>query len=94
MGKTDTKGAPVENYRLTEEQVAFQKKFGTMQKIRKLLEAKTLQLKYEGDNLAEQWKIWETGLKSLDIPTEAVKDLPGMNFEEQMPQGTPWEVKY
>jgi len=81
----DTRGAPVEYYRLTDRQKTFMDKIQRFQKIRQGLEVLTTQKQKEFQNLQEMWKALGKGMEMirLDAPQEMVKEIPGMDFGEE-----------
>jgi len=79
----DIKGDLVPKYRLTDEQKGFQKKFARYQKVRKLLEAESMRIQYESKNVTDMWLELNKQMKTLQPPPEQVKELDGMNFDQQ-----------
>ena len=81
----DQRGKPVEKWRLTPEQMRFSKNFRNVLQIKKLLDAKTLNVKAQVDNLRELWQGYGKGMQLMweSKPKESFHDLPGMDFGEE-----------
>ena len=81
----DQRGKPVENWRLTPEQMRFSKNFRSALRVRELLKSRTLANQAEAKNLQELWKGYGQGMQLMwdSKPNESFHDLPGMNFDEE-----------
>ena len=89
------KGALVEGFKLTPEQLAFQKKFQVLQRVGMALNSKAFQLKLESDQLRQMYTVLDEEAKGLVPPTESTFELPDMNFEEeQVPEGADFRLRY
>jgi hypothetical protein len=82
----DKRGLPVPTVQLTSEQVSFQKKFSQLQKVRGLLEQKGLQIKQDMGTLTKLYGTLNQEYQKLQIPTESIRDLSGMNFSDNVEQ--------
>lgn len=80
--KKDIRGEAVEKYRLTPEQMAFQKKFKKLKQIQQLLEARSLGLAAQLKNEQALWQDLEGEFQTLQPPQKSLHELPGMNFPE------------
>jgi hypothetical protein len=83
----DRKGAPVEEFRLTEGQRAFQGKFGKLRKLQELLQLRSLVAMREMNDVQQMWQQLEGEFQMLEPPKEPVRELQGMNFGEA--EGSP-----
>ncbi len=78
----DKRGEAVEKYRLTPEQMTFQKKFKRLKEIQQLLEARSLGLAVQLKNEQALWEDLEGEFRTLAPPQKSLHELPGMNFPE------------
>lgn len=105
--KEDVRGELVENYKLTPEQMKFQKRFKQLKQMQELMQQRSLGLALQMENERELWERLEGEFMRLRAPKQSVKELPGMNFpmererEEEVgaevgaEEGTPpWHLKY
>lgn len=83
----DERTAPVEKFRLTKEQMVFQKRMGTLRQIQELLQARSLLAAGEMKDLRELWRRLEGEFQTLEVPAEPVRELEGMEFEEPEMRG-------
>jgi len=72
--------AEVEEYRLTPEQVGFQKKYRRLKMVQQLLENETLKTQEKVKGLRAMWGelTGEFDKLQMDLPKEPVKALEGM----------------
>lgn len=78
---SDKKGEKVEGFRLTDEQKSFQKKVRTLNEVKQLLSLETLRQKAKFQNLQELWRNLEEEYSRVVPPTEAARELEGMDFD-------------
>jgi hypothetical protein len=79
----DVRGEKVENFRLTKEQMDFQRKTKSVNQIRLALQLKLGMIRKEADNLKVLYDALEQEAQGIQIPQEPIKELPGMNFGEE-----------
>jgi hypothetical protein len=84
----DERGKPVEKYRLTKEQMAFQKKFKKLKQMQQLLEARSLGLAMQMENERDLWNNLQGEFQRLQPPNKSIHELPGMDFPEDQRQQT------
>jgi len=89
---TDTRGKEVEKWRLTPEQMAFQKRFKMLKQIQELLEARSLSLGLQAQNEQGLWESLEGEFKKLRPPQKSLQELPGMDFKGEA--GPAYNLKY
>lgn len=80
----DVIGNKVPKYKLTDDQVNFQKQYAQLRKVAKLLEQKTLMLQSQSKSVAEAWLNLRKQFKMLSPPQEPTKEIPGMDFGLQL----------
>lgn len=80
----DVIGNKVPKYKLTDDQVNFQKQYAQLRKVAKLLEQKTLMLQSQSKSVAEAWLNLRKQFKMLSPPQEPTKEIPGMDFSLQL----------
>jgi len=78
----DERGTEVEGYKLTPEQMSFQKKFKMLKQIQELLKARSLGLALQMDNEQQLWENLEGEFQKLQPPKKSLHELPGMDFKE------------
>lgn len=76
----DEKGKPVERYKLTKEQVGFQKRFAKVQEARQFIKSRFGKLSEEVQTLRFMLQFVEDEATQLESPEEPLHDLPGMEF--------------
>jgi len=79
----DTKGAPVEKWKLTPEQKSFQQKFKTLTGLRNMLMSEQFRIQYEAENLQELFKMLDGQMKGLKIPENGTHDLSDQDFPNE-----------
>ena len=79
--KMDVRGEEVEKWKLTKEQMSFQKRFALLKDIQALLEGRSLALALQARNEQELWESLEGEFMKLQPPQKALHELPGMDFE-------------
>jgi hypothetical protein len=94
--KRDIKGEEVERYKLTPEQLSFQKRFALLKNIQKLLEGRSLALALQTENERGLWERLNSEFSKLQPPARSINELPGMNFgqEQDQEQQPGWNLKY
>lgn len=91
----DQKTAPVEKFRLTKEQMQFQKRYKNLKQIQELLQMRTLGVQREAGDLTEMWQMLEGEFQMLTPPSEPVKELQGMQFNEPVQMAPErYQLKY
>lgn len=95
----DKRGADVEKWRLSDEQLDFQKKYKSLRMIEEMLKMETMRLQQEGNELGRMWQILSDKFERISIPRSPVKEMPGMDFGEtsEAPEGMqnpPWSLQY
>ena len=80
----DKVGEKVEKYKLTKEQLRFQKQFKQLQMIRQLLQADSLRIQFDANNNRQLWRALQEKAQQLPIPRHPTNELDGMNFGEEM----------
>jgi len=88
----DERGKPVEKWRLTKEQMSFQKRFKRLKQIQEMLEARSLGLALQAQNEQGLWQQLEGEFKRLRPPTKSLQELPGMDFKGE--EGPSYNLKY
>lgn len=89
MDGIDIKGKSVQAFKLTDGQKKFQRHFQGIQKVRKLLQLKSLALKQQVDQTTLMWNKLNEIAGQLQPPTEMTRDIEGMNFAS--PKEDPYE---
>ncbi len=79
----DKREAPVEKYKLTKEQLDFQKRFKQLQKVRALLQLGTLDVMQRMETMQDLWKSLNLEAQMLQPPEKPINELPGMNFKDE-----------
>jgi len=79
----DKRGDAVESFKLTPEQMTFQKKFGNIKKIGEVLNLRMFQLKQETEELKGLYQVLDQEAQNLSPPEESTFELDGMNFPEE-----------
>jgi len=82
MPNPSVKGDKVEKYRLTDEQLKFQKRFRSLNEVRDLLQLRTLGIRSEVEDVEELWRILQEGYQWLKAsqPKESTKQFYDMDF--------------
>lgn len=88
------KTAEVESYRLTPEQVQFQKKWKVLQVKRQLLEGATLKTQDQVRTLRSLWGELTGEYDKLQIPQEPVTEVEGMEEGTAPAADNKWEIQY
>ena len=78
----DERGKPVEKWKLTPEQMNFQKRFRMLKQIQELLQARSMGLAIQMENEQELWQNLEGEFKKLQPPKKSLHELDGMDFKD------------
>jgi len=78
----DVRGEPVERFKLSKDQKAFQIRFGELKEVSDMLEQATLVKRMELEDLREMWMRLSQEFQALPIPQNITNELSGMNFKE------------
>lgn len=79
----DKKGERVPKYKLTKEQVDFQKNFETVQKVQRALQMKSLALRAAGEQLQMQYAALDRIAQQIQPPEKPMHELEGMDFKAE-----------
>jgi len=86
----DIKGNKVEGFKLTDQMKGWTKQFKATKRIHQMLQGATLVEKSRVEKLKDLWKylaISYEGLKG-SIPQEQLKELQGMDFQQEQEQAS------
>ena len=93
MAQNDPRGDKVEKYKLTKEQLSFQKQFKMLKQVQELLQARSIGLGMQIQDERELWESLEGEFRNLRPPQKALHELSGMNFKEEGEQPA-WNLRY
>jgi hypothetical protein len=88
------KTAEVEGYRLTPEQIGFQKKYKILKLKQQLLEGATLQTQERTRTLQGMWGELTGEFDKLQIPQEPTQGFEGMEDGTQEASDKNWKIEY
>ena len=88
MAEKNQRGAKVERFRLSKEQLSFQKSFSRLKEVEQMLQQKQLMVQKEVESMQEMWQMLSEGYKALGIiaPKKPIVEFGDMNFREE-PEG-------
>ena len=84
----DLRGKDVEKWKLTDEQKSFQKQVKSYEKIREILNTRSLMISYEAKKVTDMMLELNKRFKMLQPPSQQVRELDGMNFGKPGPEPT------
>jgi len=88
------KTAEVEKYRLTPEQVGFQKKYKVLKMKQQLLEGATLKTQEQVRTLRGLWGELTGEFDKLQIPQEPTAEFEGMEEGTEPAADQKWQIEY
>jgi len=81
------RGKKVEKYKLTPEQLEFQRKIKALQDTQKLLELGTIKFQRDAQDLRDMWEMLNEEFENIKPPLKKVRELPEMDFgTEETPE--------
>jgi hypothetical protein len=88
------KRAEVEEFRLTPQQVGFNKRFRILKQKQQLLEGATLQTQERVKTLKGLWGELNGEFDKLQMPAEALQEFEGMEDEVEPSADSRWNIEY
>ena len=79
-------GDRVERFKLTKGQMEFQKEFGAIQKVKRMLQGRMLMIGQQVQNIRELFSVLNEREASIQAPTMPTHEAPGMAFTERQQQ--------
>ena len=83
MTEKMTSGDKVEGYKLTDQQMAFQKEFGKIQKVKRFLQSRMMDISGQVQNIRQLFQALNEREASLPVPNSPTHEVPGMEFSER-----------